>query len=51
MPVTLRELGIPDKARFTEIARKCVKYMQSGTIGNFVRLPPQDIVNILEIAY
>ena len=51
MPATLREMGIHDKTRYTEIARNCVKYMQSGTIGNFVRLSPKDIVNILEIAY
>lgn len=51
MPVTLRELGIPDKTRFAEIAKNCVRFMPSGTIGNFVRLPPKDIVNILDIAY
>lgn len=51
MPTTMREIGINDRTRFTEMAEKCVKYMPSGTIGNFVRLSPQDIVNILEIAY
>ena len=51
MPVTLRETGINEKTRFTEIAKNCVRYMKSGTIGNFVRLTPQDIGNILEIAY
>ena len=51
MPTTMPEIGVNDKTRFTEIAEKCVKYMPSGTIGNFVRLSPQDIVNILKIAY
>lgn len=51
MPVNLRELGMQDKSRFNEISNKCVKYMPSGTIGNFVRLSPQDIVRILKIAY
>jgi len=51
MPVTLHEMGIPDKTRFPDIARKCVTSFQSGTIGNFVQLSPQDIINILEIAY
>lgn len=49
MPTTLGELGIKDKAHFPEMAEKCVKYVSSGTIGNFVRLSPQDIINILEI--
>ena len=51
MPATLRELGIREKDRFPEIARNCVRPMPSGTIGNFVRLAPPDIVNILEMAY
>lgn len=51
MPTSLRELGIHQKTDFYEISRRCVIYMKSGTIGNFVRLSPQDITNILEIAY
>lgn len=51
MPITLRDLGIRSKTNFQKIAQSCVKYMPSGTIGNFVRLPPQDIEKILEIAY
>jgi len=51
MPTTLRELGINDKTNFPVMAQKCVKQMPSGTIGNFTRLAPHDIVNILEIAY
>lgn len=51
MPTTMREIGINDRTHFTEMAEKCVKYMPSGTIGNFVRLSPHEIVNILEIAY
>lgn len=51
LPTSLREMKIPDKKCFTEISKKCVKSMPSGTIGNYVRLSPQDIVKILEIAY
>jgi alcohol dehydrogenase len=51
MPVTLRDLGVRDKTRFTEISQKCVRGMKSGTIGNFIRLSPQDVSQILEIAY
>jgi alcohol dehydrogenase YqhD (iron-dependent ADH family) len=51
MPLSLREMGIQDKLGFSEIAEDCVRDMPSGTIGNFVRLSPEDIVNILEIAH
>lgn len=51
MPTTLREIGINDKTQFDEIAKKCVRGMKSGTIGNFIRLSPEDIVYILKIAY
>lgn len=51
MPTNLRELGLHDRTRFPEIAGKCIRSMPSGTIGNFVRLSPGDIGNILEIAY
>jgi alcohol dehydrogenase YqhD (iron-dependent ADH family) len=51
MPTTLREIGIKDETRFDEIAKKCVRGMQSGTTGNFIRLSPVDIVYILKLAY
>ena len=51
MPVTLRELGIPDKQHFAVMAQHCVKHMNSGTIGNFMRLSPADITQILDIAF
>lgn len=51
MPSTLQELGLINKTEFNDIAQNCVSIMPSGTIGNFVRLSPQDIVNILKIAY
>ena len=51
MPTTLQELGIHDKTPFTKIAENCVRPMQSGTIGNFARLSPQDIITMLDGAY
>lgn len=51
MPITLREIGIYDRTHFNEIAGKCVKFSKSSTIGNFTRLSPQDIINILESAF
>lgn len=50
MPVRMQEAGIRDKNGFEQASKGCVRSMQSGTIGNFVRLSPQDIVNILESA-
>jgi len=51
LPTDLRELGIANTYSFSKIATECVKSMPSGTIGNFVRLSPYDIVKILEMAY
>lgn len=51
MPTTLRGLGIQDRDRFPVIARRAVRFMESGTIGNYVRLSPDDIVSLLEKAY
>lgn len=51
MPTCLREIGVEDKSCFTEIANNSVQFMPSGTVGNFVRLAPQDIVEVLDIAY
>lgn len=50
MPTSLHEIGIFDKSSFEEIAEKSVRSMPSGTIGNFKRLSPQDIINILNNA-
>jgi alcohol dehydrogenase len=43
------DLGMDDK--FEEIADKCCSRTKSGTVGNYVRLNKNDIVNILNIAY
>ena len=43
------DLYINDK--FDLFAEKCCSRTQSGTIGNYVRLNKEDIVNILNIAY
>lgn len=50
MPSNLAELGVPGSRCFGEIGQRCVECMPSKTIGNFVRLSSQDIVQILEIA-
>ncbi len=50
LPVSLKELGIPDD-RLEEMAIKCKKTdKQADTIGNFVKLNQQDILNILKSA-
>jgi alcohol dehydrogenase YqhD (iron-dependent ADH family) len=51
MPTALRDLGITDKTCFQRVAENCVKPMPSGTIGNFARLSPEQIIKLLEIAY
>ncbi len=51
MPENLRELGISDMSDFKEISNRCVRNMQSGTIGNFKRLSPEDILNILKMSF
>jgi len=51
MPSTLREIGLSEKNELSEIAYKCTATMASGTIGNFVRLNPDDIVRILESCF
>jgi len=51
MPTSLQEIGISDKAHFHTIAQQSVRYMESGTVGNYVRLSPDDIVQLLNIAY
>lgn len=51
MPVTLREIGICDASCFQRIALGAVRFMQSGTIGNYIRLTPADITELLEVAF
>jgi alcohol dehydrogenase YqhD (iron-dependent ADH family) len=51
MPRTVRDLGIHEKARLAEVSKKAVRFMQSGTIGNFVRLSPSDVSAILDLAF
>lgn len=46
LPVTLKELGIPDD-RLEEMAAKCT---ERGPVGNFVKLEKEDVLNILEMA-
>ena len=50
LPVSLKELDIQDD-RLEEMAQKCkIVNKQEGTIGNFVKLNQQDILNILKSA-
>lgn len=51
LPTTLREQGVTDRSRFADIATSCVARQQSGTLGNFVRLAPPDIMRILDAAF
>ncbi len=51
MPTKLHEIGIMDKTYFNIISKNCLKNTKNSTIGNFVKLSEQDILNILEIAY
>ena len=48
LPTRLKEIGIK-KEMFNEIAEKCVKF-DGDTVGNFVKVNPKDIVNILHLA-
>jgi hypothetical protein len=50
MPTSLRELGIQDRSAFSELASNAVEFQQSGTVGNYVRLSPQDICELLTSA-
>jgi alcohol dehydrogenase YqhD (iron-dependent ADH family) len=51
LPVTLREVGI-SKDDFKGMAEKCRKFDPvNETVGNFVKLTKQDIINIFELAY
>ena len=50
MPLTLRELGIPDQSKLAQMAEICAKYA-GGTVGNFVKLNAQDIEKIYQLAY
>jgi alcohol dehydrogenase YqhD (iron-dependent ADH family) len=48
LPVTLRDLEIPDD-RLEEMAEKCKKG-PDGTVGQFVKLTTEDVLNILKLA-
>lgn len=48
LPTTLGEIGITEK-NFDEIASKC-RMNDQGTVGNFVKLTKEDVVNILKLA-
>jgi alcohol dehydrogenase YqhD (iron-dependent ADH family) len=48
LPTTLKEIGITEKD-FEEIAAKC-RMSDQGTVGNFVKLTKEDVVNILKLA-
>lgn len=50
MPTSLEQLGVMDDTKFQTIAENSVRFMQSGTIGNFMRLKPDDTVKILKLA-
>jgi alcohol dehydrogenase YqhD (iron-dependent ADH family) len=50
LPTSLREMGIT-KEYFDDVATVCTEPMPSGTIGNYQRLAPKDIVEVLKIAY
>lgn len=54
MPVTLAELGVPDKSRLDEIAKSCADHGErfgERTVGHFVKLGEKEIREILENAY
>lgn len=48
LPVSLEELGINDE-RLEEMAHKCTNN-DKNTVGNFVKLDGEDVLNILKIA-
>ena len=50
MPTNMKEHGIHDMVNYETIAKNSVQYMQSGTIGNFIRLSSDDVNKILQIA-
>lgn len=47
MPVTMKELGIPDNSQFAEMAHRCRRNPR-GLIGNVYDMTPEDIINIFE---
>lgn len=51
MPTSLQQLGIEEKQHFDTIATQSVRFMESGTIGNFVRLAPKDIIDVLNLSF
>lgn len=50
MPASIPEIVAGNTELFRDIAANCARLMPSGTIGNFVRLSPEDIARILEIS-
>lgn len=50
LPSTLRELGFPERTAWKSVAAACCRINPSGTIGNFVRLGPSEILDILHFA-
>lgn len=49
MPQSLRELNVNDEIVIYEVADRCSRIYPSKTIGNYVRLSYDDIVNILKL--
>ena len=49
MPINLAELGIPNLDRLEELAVKCT-FFGKRTIGNFVKLGKEEIMDIYRIA-
>lgn len=49
MPSSIRELGINDESLLYEVAERCSRIYPSKTIGNYVRLSYEDVVNILKL--
>jgi alcohol dehydrogenase YqhD (iron-dependent ADH family) len=47
VPVTMKELGIPDDSRFEEMADK---YMSTGIHGEIRQITREDFINILKLA-
>jgi len=46
LPTRLRQANI-DQNRFSEMAKKCT---ENGSVGNFIKLGEEDVINILNLA-
>ena len=51
LPTTWSELGIKNKSQLQHIGSKCVERQVSGTIGNYIRLNPEEIIRVVESVY